>query len=43
MTATLDMETIMATVYRHVHHLMDARIFGIGIDRLRRRDRCRPA
>lgn len=31
MTATLDMETIMATVYRHVHHLMDARIFGIGI------------
>ncbi|MDB5959736.1 MAG: histidine kinase, partial [Massilia sp.] len=31
MTATLDMETIMATVYRHVHHLMDAGIFGIGI------------
>ncbi|MFL6708595.1 MAG: two-component regulator propeller domain-containing protein, partial [Massilia sp.] len=31
MTATLDMETIMATIYRHVHHLMDARIFGIGI------------
>ncbi|MCG2585538.1 two-component regulator propeller domain-containing protein [Massilia sp. TS11] len=31
MTATLDMETIMMTVYRHVHHLMDARIFGIGI------------
>ena len=31
MTATLDMETIMATVYRHVHHLMDARSFGIGI------------
>ncbi|MES2129588.1 MAG: two-component regulator propeller domain-containing protein [Pseudomonadota bacterium] len=30
MTATLDMETIMSTVYRHVHHLMDARIFGIG-------------
>jgi signal transduction histidine kinase/ligand-binding sensor domain-containing protein/DNA-binding response OmpR family regulator/HPt (histidine-containing phosphotransfer) domain-containing protein len=33
MTATLDMETIMATVYRHVHQLMDARIFGIGIFR----------
>jgi signal transduction histidine kinase/ligand-binding sensor domain-containing protein/CheY-like chemotaxis protein/HPt (histidine-containing phosphotransfer) domain-containing protein len=33
MTATLDMETIMSTVYRHVHHLMDARIFGIGIYR----------
>ena len=31
MTATLDMETIMATVYRHVHHLMDARVFGIGM------------
>ena len=31
LTATLDMETIMMTVYRHVHHLMDARIFGIGI------------
>jgi signal transduction histidine kinase/ligand-binding sensor domain-containing protein/CheY-like chemotaxis protein/HPt (histidine-containing phosphotransfer) domain-containing protein len=31
MTATLDMETIMGTVYRHVHHLMDARIFGIGL------------
>ncbi len=30
LTATLDMETIMMTVYRHVHHLMDARIFGIG-------------
>ncbi|MES2149224.1 MAG: two-component regulator propeller domain-containing protein [Pseudomonadota bacterium] len=30
MTATLDMETIMSTVYRHVHHLMDARTFGIG-------------
>ncbi|MES2298854.1 MAG: two-component regulator propeller domain-containing protein [Pseudomonadota bacterium] len=33
MTATLDMETIMTTVYRHVHHLMDARIFGIGFYR----------
>ncbi|QYF94021.1 response regulator [Massilia sp. PAMC28688] len=30
LTATLDMETIMLAVYRHVHHLMDARIFGIG-------------
>jgi ligand-binding sensor domain-containing protein/signal transduction histidine kinase/CheY-like chemotaxis protein/HPt (histidine-containing phosphotransfer) domain-containing protein len=30
LTATLDMETIMGAVYRHVHHLMDARIFGIG-------------
>ncbi|MES2317511.1 MAG: two-component regulator propeller domain-containing protein [Pseudomonadota bacterium] len=30
LTASLDMETIMMTVYRHVHHLMDARIFGIG-------------
>ncbi len=30
LTATLDMETIMMTVYRHVHHLMDARLFGIG-------------
>ncbi|HZV67068.1 MAG TPA: two-component regulator propeller domain-containing protein, partial [Telluria sp.] len=33
MTATLDMDTIMSTVYRHVHHLMDARIFGIGFYR----------
>jgi len=33
MTATLDMETIMETVYLHVHQLMDARIFGIGIYR----------
>ncbi|WLI90223.1 two-component regulator propeller domain-containing protein [Massilia sp. R2A-15] len=33
LTATLDMETIMDTVYRHVQHLMDARIFGIGIYR----------
>ena len=30
LTATLDMETIMLTVYRHVHHLMDAPIVGIG-------------
>ncbi len=33
MTATLDLETIMLTVYRHVHQLMDARIFGIGFYR----------
>ena len=33
MTATLDMETIMGTVYLHVHQLMDARNFGIGIYR----------
>jgi ligand-binding sensor domain-containing protein len=33
MAATLDMETIMSTVYRHVQHLMDARVFGIGIYR----------
>ena len=33
MTATLDMETIMGTVYRHVDQLMDARTFGIGIYR----------
>ena len=30
LTATLDIETIMITVYRHVHHLMDAPIVGIG-------------
>jgi signal transduction histidine kinase/ligand-binding sensor domain-containing protein/CheY-like chemotaxis protein len=30
LTASLDMDTIMATVYRHVHELMDASIFGIG-------------
>ena len=30
LTATLDIETIMMTVYRHVHHLMDAQIVGIG-------------
>jgi signal transduction histidine kinase/ligand-binding sensor domain-containing protein/CheY-like chemotaxis protein/HPt (histidine-containing phosphotransfer) domain-containing protein len=33
MTATLDMETIMDTVYRHVHQLMDTGIFGIGFYR----------
>jgi len=33
LTATLDMETIMDTVYRHVRQLMDARIFGIGFNR----------
>jgi signal transduction histidine kinase/ligand-binding sensor domain-containing protein/CheY-like chemotaxis protein/HPt (histidine-containing phosphotransfer) domain-containing protein len=31
MTATLDMDTIMHTVYRRVSDLMDARIFGIGL------------
>ncbi|TFW17780.1 two-component regulator propeller domain-containing protein [Duganella callida] len=30
MSATLDMETTMRTLYRHVHHLMNAHIFGIG-------------
>ena len=30
MNATLDMETAMGTLYRHVHHLMDAQMFGIG-------------
>jgi signal transduction histidine kinase/ligand-binding sensor domain-containing protein/CheY-like chemotaxis protein len=30
MSATLDMETAMRTLYRHVHHLMDAQMFGIG-------------
>jgi signal transduction histidine kinase/DNA-binding response OmpR family regulator len=33
MTASLDLETIMGTVYRHVHQLMDAPIFGIGFYR----------
>ena len=33
MTATLDMETAMATLYHHVHDLMDARIFCIGFYR----------
>ena len=32
-SATLDMETTMHTLYRHVHHLMDAQIFGIGFVR----------
>ncbi|MGZ3180919.1 MAG: two-component regulator propeller domain-containing protein [Telluria sp.] len=30
LTASLDIETVMAAVYRHVHELMDARVFGIG-------------
>ena len=30
MSASLDMDTIMSIVYRHVHDLMDARIFCIG-------------
>jgi 5-carboxymethyl-2-hydroxymuconate isomerase len=33
MSATLDMETTMQTLYRHVHHLMNAQIFGIGFVR----------
>jgi signal transduction histidine kinase/ligand-binding sensor domain-containing protein/CheY-like chemotaxis protein/HPt (histidine-containing phosphotransfer) domain-containing protein len=33
MTATLDIEKAMSTVYRHVHQLMDAGIFGIGFYR----------
>jgi signal transduction histidine kinase/ligand-binding sensor domain-containing protein/CheY-like chemotaxis protein len=33
MSATLDMETTMRALYRHVHHLMDAQIFGIGFVR----------
>ncbi|HEU4376788.1 MAG TPA: ATP-binding protein, partial [Telluria sp.] len=33
MTATLDTETIMGTMHRHVGHLMETRIFGIGIYR----------
>ncbi len=33
MSATLDMETSMQTLYRHVHHLMNAQIFGIGFVR----------
>ncbi|MET0322395.1 MAG: two-component regulator propeller domain-containing protein, partial [Duganella sp.] len=33
MSATLDMETLMSTLYRHVHHLMNAQIFGIGFVR----------
>ncbi|MYM32559.1 response regulator [Duganella sp. CY15W] len=30
MSASLDMETTMQTLYRHVNHLMSAQIFGIG-------------
>lgn len=33
LTASLDMETIMSTVYRHVNQLMDTHIFGIGFYR----------
>ncbi|MEO5935254.1 MAG: two-component regulator propeller domain-containing protein, partial [Duganella sp.] len=33
LSATLDMETSMRTLYRHVHHLMNAQIFGIGFVR----------
>jgi hypothetical protein len=33
MSATLDMETTMRTLYSHVHHLMNAQIFGIGFVR----------
>ncbi|WP_082491196.1 two-component regulator propeller domain-containing protein [Duganella sp. Leaf126] len=33
MSATLDMETLMSTVYRHVQDLMHAEIFGIGFVR----------
>ena len=33
MSASLDMETTMQTLYRHVHHLMHAPIFGIGFVR----------
>lgn len=33
LTASLDMETIMSTVYRHVSQLMDTHIFGIGFYR----------
>jgi len=33
MSATLDMETLMSTLYRHVHDLMQAEIFGIGFVR----------
>jgi signal transduction histidine kinase/ligand-binding sensor domain-containing protein len=31
LTANLDSEAIMATLYEHVHALMDAPVFGIGI------------
>jgi signal transduction histidine kinase/ligand-binding sensor domain-containing protein/CheY-like chemotaxis protein len=33
MSASLDMETTMQTLYRHVNHLMNAEIFGIGFVR----------
>ena len=33
LSATLDMETSMMTLYRHVRHLMSAQIFGIGFVR----------
>jgi signal transduction histidine kinase/ligand-binding sensor domain-containing protein/CheY-like chemotaxis protein len=33
MSASLDMETTMQTLYRHVNHLMHAPIFGIGFVR----------
>jgi len=33
MSATLDIETLMSTLYRHVHDLMNAEIFGIGFVR----------
>jgi signal transduction histidine kinase/ligand-binding sensor domain-containing protein/CheY-like chemotaxis protein len=33
MSASLDMETTMQTLYRHVNHLMNAQIFGIGFVR----------
>jgi signal transduction histidine kinase/ligand-binding sensor domain-containing protein/DNA-binding response OmpR family regulator len=31
LTATLDMETLFASVYRHVHRLMDASTFALGL------------
>jgi signal transduction histidine kinase/ligand-binding sensor domain-containing protein/DNA-binding NarL/FixJ family response regulator/HPt (histidine-containing phosphotransfer) domain-containing protein len=33
MSATLDMEKAMRTLYRHVRHLMDTHMFGIGFYR----------
>ncbi|WP_228895504.1 two-component regulator propeller domain-containing protein [Pseudoduganella aquatica] len=33
MSATLDIEKAMRTLYRHVRHLMDAHMFGIGFYR----------
>jgi signal transduction histidine kinase len=32
-TATLDQEAVMETLYRHVHELMDASVFGIALYR----------